>query len=285
MNLKNDIIAVVVWYNPTQKHVENILSYMYAVNKVIIIDNSTYDNSFLISSNIEYSECIYIPLYENLGIATALNKGCKQAIQYGAKWILTMDQDSCWEKEQLEKYFDLASHYSNISDIGVFSPHQSYTSYRKEQVLPYTEKIAVMTSGCLLSATGFEKTNGFRDDFFIDEVDNEYCMHICQLGMRVVTINNAYLAHQLGELQKIKLFGIIEKEYTYHQPFRYYYIIRNVLALNQLYPIHKKFNNKRLCKIIKRILLYNQSHKCESIQMCLKGWCDFRKGIMGRIKN
>lgn len=284
MNLKNDIIAVVVWYNPTHKHVENILSYMYAVNKVIIIDNSTYDNSFLISSNIEYSECIYIPLYENLGIATALNKGCKQAIQNGAKWILTMDQDSYWEKEQLNKYLELAHQYPNISDVGVFSPHQSYNSQKKEHISTYTEKIAVMTSGSLLSVTSFKKTNGFRNEFFIDDVDTEYCLQICLLNMRVVTINHVYLAHQLGELRTIKLFGIFKKEYTHHPPFRYYYMVRNNLALSQLYPIYKKFNNKRLSKIIKRILFYNQLHKCESIKMCLRGWRDFRKGIMGRLQ-
>lgn len=284
INPKKDIIAVVVWYNPTTKQAQNILSYIHEVRRVVVVDNSTASNLHLLVE-VDKGLYEYIPLKSNLGIATALNKGCEEAIGLNAKWILTMDQDSCWNKEQLLLYFDLANQYRNLREVGVFSPQQCYKGNLKKHLEPYTEKVAVMTSGSLLSTSGFKKANGFRDEFFIDEVDDEYCMHIHQLGMRVVTINNAYLIHQLGELHKIKLFGIIEKEYIYHLPFRYYYMVRNILALNLLYPTYKNFNNKRLGKIIKRILIYDQSHKCESIKMCLRGWHDFRKGIMGKIKN
>lgn len=282
MIMKNDIIAVVIWYNPTHTHVENILSYIHNVRRVIIIDNSSRDNShLLLDKNI--TTCMYRALYKNYGIATALNIGCKEAIENKAKWILTMDQDSYWDQEQLNNYFVYVRQYPNRSEVGVFSPYQVEKIHSIQSTSPYEDKLAAMTSGCLLSATGFIATNGFREDFFIDEVDDEYCMHIRQLGMRVITITNAFLIHQLGEIKKIKLFGILKKEYANHPPYRYYYMVRNNLKLSQLYPMHKTFNNKRLRKIIKRILLYDQWHKCASIRMCFKGWRDYRKGVMGEL--
>jgi rhamnosyltransferase len=281
INFKTDAIAVVVWYNPKQEHMNNILSYIDAVSKVVIIDNSSVDNSHFLS-NID--TITYIPLLKNQGIATALNIGCKEAIKLQAKWILTMDQDSCWEQEQLNKYFEYINQFTPVADVGVFSPRQNYNGHYVHYQNHYEDKIAVMTSGCLISSTGFERTNGFRDDFFIDEVDNEYCMHIRQLGMRVVIINNANLVHQLGELRRVKLFGIFKKEFIDHEPFRYYYMVRNNLVLSQMYPIYEKFNRHRLIKLIKRILFYDKVHKLQAIKMCLKGWRDFRKGTMGKLQ-
>ena len=93
VNPKIDIVAVVVWYNPTEEQAKNILSYIHEVYRVIIVDNSTASNSHLLVG-IDKDSYEYIPLYRNLGIAKALNKGCEEAIGLQAKWILTMDQDS-----------------------------------------------------------------------------------------------------------------------------------------------------------------------------------------------
>lgn len=277
-----DIVAVVVWYNPTIEQAQNILSYIHDVYRVIIIDNSIASNAHLLVG-VDQELYEYIPLKRNLGIATALNRGCEEAIRLKAKWILTMDQDSRWEREQLLSYFDQINSFSALHEVGVFSPRQTYNGQVVKYSHAYEDKIAVMTSGCLISANGFLLTKGFRDEFFIDEVDNEYCMHIKQLGMRVVIVNYARLAHQLGELRIIKLFGILEKEYIYHPPFRYYYMVRNILVLMKLYPGHRKFFSKRLKKLIKRILLYHNWNKIETIKMCLKGWQDAHRNIMGQL--
>jgi len=279
---QDNLYAVVVWYNPTEEQAHSLLSYLWAVRHIIIVDNSQKNNNSLLS-DIPKENYTYIPLGDNLGIATALNRGCRAAIDAGAEWILTMDQDSVWDKEQLLYYIDTANKYPNIKRVGLFSPRQDYTGHIRHYPTDYEEKIAVMTSGCLLSTEGFRATNGFRDEFFIDEVDNEYCMHIHRLGMQVVIVNNALLVHQLGEKRMVRFMGLWRKEYIDHAPFRYYYIVRNNLQLSKLYPEYKTFNKKRLIKTIKRIVLYDRIHKCESLRMCLRGWRDFRNGVFGRL--
>jgi len=198
--------------------------------------------------------------------------------------VMTMDQDSRWESEHLERYIAYADGYAEVEKVGVFSPRQDYTGRTRQYALRYEQKIAVMTSGCLLSEKGFATTGGFREELFIDEVDNEYCMHVHRLGMQVVIINDILLKHQLGSPRVIRLFGIWRKEYTYHAPFRYYYITRNILYLNRLYPEYRRFNNKRLRKMLKRVVLYHRGHRIEILRMCLKGWRDYCAGRMGRLE-
>lgn len=47
---------------------------------------------------------IYIPLFENTGIARALNIGCEKALSDGFSWGMTMVQDSFWNLNQLKNY-------------------------------------------------------------------------------------------------------------------------------------------------------------------------------------
>ena len=281
MNAVNNIYAVVVWYQPTEEQVSTLRTYSEAVQHVIVVDNSKEDHSRLLCSLSE-DRCTYLPQHDNTGIGAALNIGCRLAIAHGAKWIMTMDQDSRWEEEQLEKYIRYVNEYAELEKAGVFSPRQDYTGRTRQYAQSYEQKIAVMTSGCLISASGFAATGGFREELFIDEVDNEYCMHIRRLGMQVVIINDAVLKHQLGSPREIRLLGIWRKEYIYHAPFRYYYITRNILYLSRLYPEYRRFNRKRLNKMLKRVVLYHSGHRIEILRMCLNGWRDYKAGRMGR---
>lgn len=282
MITKEDIIAIVVWYHPTQEQADNIRSYGTLVRKVIIIDNSDTDNHSLLQ-NIQDIPHTYVPLFANRGIAYALNQGCQMALQEGSRWFLTMDQDSQWQEDQWRIYLDAVNRYPDLSTVGVFSPRQDYANQRPVYPSEFEEKLAVMTSGCLLSAHGFQMTNGFREELFIDEVDNEYCFHCRRVGLKIIIVNHAFLAHHLGETVHMRFLGIWTKEYNDHASFRYYYIVRNNLLLSHLYPEYKKFNNKRLNKTIKRIVLYDRRHKWQSLRMCLRGWCDFRRGKFGAL--
>ena len=90
--------SVTVWYNPSPQDVNSIKSYNSFFDKIYIIDNSSKDNGELAG---QISNAVYLPNNENLGIARALNIGCKKAMGDGFKWVMTMDQDSSWNKDVL----------------------------------------------------------------------------------------------------------------------------------------------------------------------------------------
>ena len=83
MNLTKQLsyCAVIIWYNPSQSDIANTHNLADLIPCVLVIDNSDNSNCLHIKkTNIQYH-----PLYNNLGIATALNYGFQKAVEHGFK--------------------------------------------------------------------------------------------------------------------------------------------------------------------------------------------------------
>ena len=109
--------GVVVWYNPADDVLNNINSYITEIEKLYIIDNSKDNHNNLLADYKYQNKCEYISLHKNLGLAYALNVGCKKAIKDSFDYVLTMDQDSIFvkitlfEKQRLKKYLMMFQGY------------------------------------------------------------------------------------------------------------------------------------------------------------------------------
>lgn len=264
------LYAVVVWYNPNEKEVAAIELYCHDVERVIVVDNSTDDHSALLAG---ISNAKYIGNHSNLGIATALNQGCQEAYKAGATWVLTMDQDSRFDQQSLTTYLAEAQQYSDFSHTGIFSPFHDCDGMpeRHHRHGRYEQMARVMCSGNLLRLEAWHQAGGFRDDFFIDCVDNEICSHLRQLGYQVVRCNQVLLTHSLGD--KLKYIGFGKKKtYIPHAPWRYYYIGRNMRRMMTLYPDERAYYRKEARKYIKRLCLYDWEHKASKLWQFFRGW-------------
>ncbi|HHT61698.1 MAG TPA: glycosyltransferase, partial [Bacteroidales bacterium] len=117
MITQKEICGVVVWYNPTTDNVTAINTYLENISHLFIVDNSTTDNSALINT-LPNNKITYLPNLENLGIATALNIGCEAALNANAKWILTMDQDSKFDRFSLSDFITEANQCPTFDKVG-----------------------------------------------------------------------------------------------------------------------------------------------------------------------
>ncbi len=98
------IVGVVVLYNPDESIIKNINSYINDIEKLYLVDNSENKNHDLINKIMSISDkCIYVDNNGNQGIAHALNVGARLAIENGADWLLTMDQDTSFSENDLIK--------------------------------------------------------------------------------------------------------------------------------------------------------------------------------------
>ena len=101
------IAGTVVWYNPDSENSKNIKTYIDYVEKLYIIDNSKKDNKKL-SEELNNKKIEYIYNNgKNLGISRALNLACEKAEEKGFSWMLTMDQDSSFDSENIKEYFKI----------------------------------------------------------------------------------------------------------------------------------------------------------------------------------
>ena len=262
------IIGVVVWYHPAQKEVEALELYRNDVSHVIVVDNSETNNHALCA---HLPNVRYLSLGENRGIAAALNAGCKEAMKMGAEWVLTMDQDSRWDQHSVSQYIQEAEQYEAFDQVAIFAPFHDCDGHPETHKRPgrFQQLRIIMCSGNLLRLKAWQEVGGFREDFFIDSVDDEICCHLRQQGWQIVRTNEILLTHRLGN--GVQIVKIIHHPYTSHAAWRYFYIARNMRWMVQLYPEMRKYYKKYLRKELKRLVLYDWDDKHNKIKNYLRG--------------
>ena len=275
--------GVVVLYNPDPTVIQNIQSYLTFLHILYVIDNSETPNTNIVERLRGLGEKIkYIAFGENRGIAYALNLGATLAIESGADWLLTMDQDSRFEKESISK---LVEYCMNLRDDKVIivapEPIDTELVYRKRKENPFT--YVVITSGSMLNLKLYQKNGPFREDFFIDFVDIEYCLRAKRNGLNVITLKGVMMEHKLGKPRKVLFFTT-----TNHPPIRRYYITRNRLAVwREYYSVDPDFIRSNMVSFVKETaeILLGEDRKLEKMRMIIKGITDSLRGKFGKLPN
>lgn len=264
-----NLACLVVLYNPQIIGIEtiknNIISYARFCKKTYIIDNSeSQDFGLKIATSFNNSEYIYNG--NKAGIAGALNAGCTKALKDGFDYILTMDQDSYFEKEQIEKLIILTNEYAqkdykNVSfspKIKTLNENIYWTEWIRRKVLsPIKKKVLgkkykkeatikypteVITSGNIIKLSAWKEVNGFYEPYFIDEVDHNFCHRLKRAGYNIIEFSYCHLNHFLGE----KTFALFPKHLNSYPNFRLYYIFRNRFIERYLFPEYIKKYNKEI---------------------------------------
>lgn len=275
--------SVVVFYNPSKENIDNIKNFEKSVDVVYVVDNSEDDTIRLKDTN----KIKYIKLYENKGIATALNIGAKNAIKDGFKWLLTLDQDSKITSSIVDKMKDFIEKNKNNKKIGIVSPYHDIKSDEIIKDVEFEKQLEVMTSGNIINLDIYQKVDGFKDWLFIDCVDTDYCMNLNKQGYEVLRLNKVVMPHNLGNLEEHIFLGKKYPCYN-HNPIRRYYIVRNNLYINSMYKdLYPEYCN-HLIRVqkgqVKRILLFEKD-KLRKLKMMYKGYKDFKKGVKGKLNS
>lgn len=269
---KKDVLGIVVAYNISKNDLlENINTYKDFVDEVYVIDNSDKKNDLF---QIEDTIIKYKSLNGNLGIAKALNVGMEYGIINNYKYALTMDQDSKFNNNLIEIY----NKYYNDKVI-IYSPNYIIKRKKsKKYKTKTTEMYWTMTSGNLINIGLYNKIGGFREDFFIDGVDYEYCLRARRAGCVILQCNEAKLIHNPGITKTKNILGY-KYQYGYMSPTRLYYQVRNLSYIAKEY----NSNKARLIIVVKwlKILLLFDNKK-EFLKFFRKARDDFKNGKYGK---
>ncbi|WP_421856296.1 glycosyltransferase [Marinomonas sp.] len=280
--------GVVVLYNPDESVWSNITSYIDYVGLLYVVDNSEQKNLILVEKIKNHPSAVYIDNKSNLGIGSALNKGAKEAINHSASWLLTMDQDSRFDKTSLQTLVAFAYSLPEDHKVGVLSPVHKTVNVDvpiiKDDILT-VEVDSVMTSGNLIYLKAFQSVGGFLEKYFIDCVDHEYCLRVKRKGFKVLLYQVCYLEHNLGDIACSDFFGR-KVYYTNHSAVRRYYSTRNRLDLFFRYGVNfPVFTSQELFKILTegvKVLLFEQD-KFKKTLFMFKGFFDFICQKFGKI--
>lgn len=289
------VAAIIVSYNPDKNLLDSVNLLISQVEKIIIVDNGSIEEKRKDISSIKDIDNERIEIIfneENLGIATALNIGVREALKQGFNWILTMDQDSKASKDMVEKMFEV---YNNIDEkerksiLSIFPNFvdERIQSIEENSVMNIYEYVdADITSGNLVNSEVFDKVGFFDDSLFIDLVDTDFCMRLNEKNIKMIKVRDAILYHSLGESQSVK--SILGKFNTSnHSALRRYYMTRNRFYIWERYKDLNSFTLNRDKKLFKKEfikIILGEKDKVNKIKMVFKGYKDYKKGIRGKLK-
>lgn len=302
------LAAAVILYEPYEIGIDkvkaNIQSYASYVGTVYVVDNSPEEmtSSREIANSVGVGKGVYIYNGNKGGIAGAQNKACRRALKDGYEWIMTMDQDSLFEPEQIRTYMRLVASYIPTDEKAVsFGPkikNLNQTIYWTKKIRfrilsPIKRKILgkrwkpsqtpsvkfpddVIASANIIKLSAWEEVGRFDEFLFIDEVDSNFCHKLKRHGYNIVQLRDAYLTQYFGT----KVFAILPKYYGNYSPFRLYHIFRNMYIEQHRFPEYKA---KYDVAIKKRFFdnCINTIHPIRNIKIFLKARKDAEKFIHG----
>ncbi|SDT22645.1 rhamnosyltransferase [Mucilaginibacter mallensis] len=286
MVVGESLSGVIILYNPDKDVIGNITSYLNTLSCLYVIDNSeSIDKQIVDSINTLGNKIKYLSLGGNLGVATALNTGCNMAYEAGYKWILTMDQDSSIDNG----FFDIAKPLlSDFQNAIIAASYNSFFYKPEPSIYPgFISTGTVITSANLLNLGAWKSLSGFCEKFFIDEVDNEFCIRAIKAGYKIQATKNIYLKHNLGiKYFKKNIITRQTRQLTTHSPARVYYMTRNNLFLWKKYIFTNPgliFNRiKNLIRLVGEVTFYYPD-RITYYKYIAKGTYDFLISKYGRI--
>lgn len=116
--------------------------------------------------------------------------------------------------------------------------------------------------------------------------DTEWCLRVRSMGYKIYGACFAIMRHNLGSYQ-IPIWFLRWRMVSVHEPFRYYYIVRNSLLLHRRdYPDKRwrMFEMQRLFQIILFFGLFVPG-RVSRLRMIVKGFRDGLYGVTGKLKD
>jgi len=285
--LERNICGIVVTFHPTFEHLDNLMKVRAQVGRLVVVDNGSSSDGLAGFRAASLAADFYlIANGENLGVAAALNIGVRWAESLGCDWVICFDQDSTVSDGLVGTMLAAFDADVDRGRVGTLAPMYIDRLSGHEMPLERSrngEILTVSTSGSMIPTSVFSRCGHFREDFFIDQIDYEFCLRIIAAGYRIVQCNEARLVHSLGERKSYDVGSKHLLTSTHHSARRRYYITRNRVALFRLY--WKKFPGycfnlfALTLKDMVKILLVERD-KSEKIWNSARGLVD---GLLGRM--
>lgn len=284
MNFKKKVGCVIVTYNRVdllKQCIEAVLKQDYPLDKIIIIDNCSTDDTKEYLDRIEGNNIICYRLEKNLGGAGGFNFGIKEAIKFDLQYLWIMDDDTIVESNSLSCMINNEK-LGQIGKWGFLSSNVLWTDNKPcimnipQKALIWNEficdgftKISSSSFVSLLIPVEVIKEVGLPiKDFFIWGDDLEYTLRISNNLLPGYLVHDSKVIHKMNSNKTID----IVKD-SIDRIDRYYYNYRNTTYIYRKMGIKKSIVNFMIIiNSIKNVVIYSRKNKMKKIKIILKGF-------------
>lgn len=288
------IVAGIVTYEPDLERLrENLLSIISQVDAVIVFDNSAGHSDLIagLLSDLGGSAEV-MSNGENLGVATALNLLAVAAVERGAKYLVTLDQDSVSPPGMVDILLEAMGQRVGVVTPYIVDRNKITVADYRDMDLPMIEvyrqpaRRGAITSGSLVDLKAWSHVGGFDDRFFIDYVDYEFNQRIMGAGYAIVRANRTYLLHEVGRARKTWLkvprrdlsgHWRLESFYSFgHGAERCYYKARNRVLFTRKHGRELGISHEGIWQIPQQVVLtvLFETEKLDKVKAFWRGIID-----------
>lgn len=241
----DNVWALIVCYHPEPDTLLRLVrSISPQVSLIRILNNGGLSAG--LRENLQMVDNVTIDDFEsNIGIGSALNIGFNLAEQSSIEFVVTFDQDSLPSDRHVET---LVSHWRTLSKSEVHKKTGALGSSfydTRAEIFHYpfirasglnVDKVFrqngvnivkvdfLITSGMLVPVSMWKYGLKFKDEYFIDYVDTEWCSRASASGFQHYGCFDVAMQHQLSDASGKNFFGLTILKYS---PLRRYYYFRN----------------------------------------------------------
>jgi rhamnosyltransferase len=288
---EGEVCGVLVTYHPDSGFPHRLRDILQQVATVVVVDNGSAETHLELLRDLAAEHRVALVLNgANVGLARALNVGIEHAAALGFSWAVLLDQDSRIDVDMVRTLVAVRESFTDKARLGLIGAgfrerHRISAKIARleSRSNEWREVQTVITSGSLLSLNAYRHIGPFREAFFIDHVDTEYCARARARGYRVLKTLRPLMTHSIGKPTQHRLLWM-KKWTSNHSADRRYYITRNYTVMLHeggaripgSWALLGLLSGLNACK---RIALYENA-KREKIAAVFSGWWD---GIMGQM--
>ncbi len=282
------LCAVIVAFNPDDKFIERLIRISNNCDFIIIIDNSLIPWSLTDNNRSELFDKVHlISNHKNLGIGKALNQGIQCAHEMGYKQVITFDQDTIISdnlRDSLNMIITELGDTLAIIGCNYWNTNKNKLRHRCENSEEHVSRCkTVITSGMLLTKQVIDKIGFFREGFFIDSVDHEYCLRARQAGINVYHSCGPLMHHSIGLKPSTAFNPVLAFN---HVPVRKYYMTRNILVtIAEYWKTEPLWGGKQILRLMVELLsiILFEAQKKAKLKATWLGIKDAFQHKMGKI--
>lgn len=255
------VVAVVPTYQPPQDTIDLVAQLSQQVDMVVVSDDgSSCTSDQILAAISQVSRVTVIRHATNEGIARGLNDGLCMAHEAGARWLLTVDQDSIVPKNYVADLVNAAEvRVSSGEPLGAIAAR---TIADAAGILTYPESGTpgrltteeLIQTGTLWSVNALYDIGGFDESLGIDAVDAAACLAMRTYGLALGVSDHLTIHHRIGSGRMVKL-GNRTFMVTDHSPERRRSMLRNRL---HLFPAEFRQSPIHAMRTLRRVAV-NQS--------------------------